>query len=105
MQIDIHPWRYHVRVCPGPLYRDGVEIDAITHGREILLSGEIKSRHRIEALLDQLYHLHLRHRGPFTPESFAGFVTSVMRQLLHQGGEPALRRLAPSVPAEMRRAA
>ena len=86
MHFDVGPWRYHVRVCPGPLLRDGQEVDAITDGREILLCGLTRPRHRIEAVVDQLRHLHVRHHGPLTAEGFATFVVSVMRQLLHQGG-------------------
>jgi hypothetical protein len=95
MRFNLHPWKYRVRVCPGPLVQDDVAVAATSHGREILLCGTLKPHERTEALIDQLRRLREKHHGPIAPEGVASFVADVMRQLLRQGGEAALKRLKP----------
>lgn len=106
--FDMHPWRYMVRVCPGPLARDGVGAAALTHKRVIYLAGDMEPGARWDALLDQLSRLREKHHGRLDRRGVAGFTADVMRQMLAQGGEPALKRLRPvgaDVPAEKRAAA
>lgn len=95
MIFNLHPWRYRVRVCPGPLLKDGEPVVAMVHAREILLCGTLVARERLEYLLDQLRKLREHHHGPLSPEYLPSFTADVMRQLLGQGGEPALMRLQP----------
>lgn len=95
MQFNLHPWRYRVRVCPGPLSRDGDPVGAVAHDTDILLSGTLKPRERLEVLLDLLRRLREQHHGRLPRAGLPGFIADVMRQLLSQGGEPALLRLQP----------
>ena len=96
MRFNLHPWKYRVRICPGPLVVDGVDVAGMTHRREILISGTLGPHgDRLEVLIDQLRRTHAMHYGPLNPEGIASFFADVMRQLLAQGGEQALRRMAP----------
>jgi hypothetical protein len=94
LQFNLHPRRYGVRICPGPLRRDGEELEAITHSSEILLSGEVAPIERSEVLFDQLLFLREKHQGEPSRRALASFMVDAMRQLLSQGGEPALMRLS-----------
>lgn len=93
LMFDLHPWPYAVRACAGPLLEDGVEVAAITHRGEVLLSGVLTPDERVEALIDQLRRLWEKHHGPLTLEGLPSFVVDLMRQLNAQGGEAALLRL------------
>ena len=93
MVFNLHPWKYRVRVCPGPLLHEGKPVAATVCGREILLCGTLKPHERTEALIDQLRRLREKHHGAIPPEGVASFVADVMRQLLAQGGEATLMRL------------
>jgi len=93
VQFNLHPWRYRVRICPGPLRKDGEPVVGLVHAREILLCGTLVARERLEVLLDQLRKLREHHHGPLAPEYLPSFMADMMRQLLSQGGEPALARL------------
>lgn len=93
MLFNLHPERYPVRVVPGRLSRDGVEVGALAHDGEVLLSGSIKPRQRLRVLLDMLRRLWEESHGPIPPDGIAGFTADMMEQLIRQGGNPALMRL------------
>lgn len=93
MFFNLHPWKYRVRVCPGPLLEDGAEVWATVHGRDILISGAVPPPDRLESLIHQLRRLRERHHGSIDEQGMIGFTADVHRQLLSQGGEGALMRL------------
>jgi hypothetical protein len=96
MYFHIGPNIYTVRVCAGRLERDGTELAATSHDGEILLSGDVRSRERLDLLIDQLWRLHQRHYGlRYEPDAVSTFAVHMMRQLLGEGGEPALERMKP----------
>ncbi|HZN66733.1 MAG TPA: hypothetical protein VFB66_15690 [Tepidisphaeraceae bacterium] len=92
MQFNLSPWTYRVRLCPGPLMRDGEPMEAITHEHDILIAGDLIPAERVEALVDQFRWLREKHHGPLCPEGIPSFVVSVLRQLNAQGGEAMLSR-------------
>lgn len=93
MKFKVGPEVNRVRICPGELVRDGVEIDATTHSGEILISGLVPLRDRLPTLLDQCRRIHERHFGRITPGGFASLTVDITRQLNAQGGELTLMRL------------
>lgn len=93
MIFNLHPWKYRVRVCPGPLLEDGEEVLATTHGRDILIAGDVAPTDRLGVLIDQLRRLRVRRHGAMDAEGVNGFTADVTRQLNAQGGEGALLRL------------
>lgn len=94
MRFRVGPWLYRVRVCPGPLFHDGVAADATTHERVILLCGLLNPQHRLQPLLDQLRRIHETHYGALHGKAVTTFTADVLRQLRSQGDEPALMRLS-----------
>lgn len=95
MQFNLHPWRYRVRICPGPLSENGEPVRAKTHGREILLCGTLAAADRYEPLLDQLRVLREHHHGPLTSKALPSFIADVTSQIMTQGGPPAIMRMQP----------
>ena len=95
MRFKVGPDVIRVKICAGELVRDGVEIDATTHGREILISGLVLPRDRFETVLDQCRRIHERHFGPMSPAGMAALTVDITRQLNRQGGEVSLMRLSP----------
>lgn len=97
MRFNLHPGLYTVTVCPGPLYDDGQAMATI-HGREILLAGDMPPHDRLEAVVDQLIVAREWHHGEMGRRSLRAFIVEIHRQLVGQGGEPALMRLRPAPP-------
>ena len=98
MRFNVGPFTYAVTVTPGPLRCEGPALAAAC-GREILLSGELSPDERLWALLDQLTRLHQQHYGILLSSGIPAFVVDVTRQLLAQGGDEAVKALAPAAGA------
>lgn len=101
MRFRVGPWIYRVRITDGPLHNEhGEECRGLCvyASREILISGLLPPRQRIDTLMHELRHAWRHHFGaPADEESdcnnAASFAVEMMRQLQKQGGEPALMRL------------
>jgi hypothetical protein len=94
VKFRVPPAIYRVKVCAGELRLDGKRVAALTHRREIHISGDIHPAERSEALYDQLRRLFEQHHGPMSASGIAAFTTDFSRQLQSQGGEAALMRLS-----------
>lgn len=86
---------YRAKVCEGELRLDGKRVAALTHRREIHLSGDLHPAERSETLYDQLRRLWEQHHGPMCAVAIAAFTTDFSRQVNAQGGEGVLMRLQP----------
>lgn len=95
MRLRIGPTTYTVVLVQQQLRRDGERVAALTHRRQILISGELDPCERLECLADQCRRLWRQHFGTLKPEGFAAFFVMLSRQLVSQGGERAIELMQP----------
>jgi len=101
MRFRVGPWVYRVRITDEPIYDENGKEQAgyyVWRDREILISGAIPVRRRLDILCHELRHAWIEHFGQSRDiegdcNLSSSFTASVMRQLLSQGGEAALMRL------------
>jgi hypothetical protein len=103
MQFRLGPAVYRVQITDGPII-DGDGTDLLGEcdwaKREVRLSGAMPAMRRLEVLAHELRHAWVNHCGRARSSeedanNVASFFLAVYRDLLRQGGEPALQRMSP----------